>query len=269
MTFLVTALQAEARPLVELFGLKGSDRPSPFRMYHGEELSLVITGVGRVASAAAVGYAFAACGERRDRPWINVGIAGHAEAEVGTAWLAHKISDKATGRTWYPSLVFEPPAATAEVVTVDRVESRFEDDALYDMEASGFAAVASRMAVVELIQVLKIVSDNLDAPASELDGERVSTLVAARSAEIAQLVSATRDLAARLRVVPVELEPWIEGRRFSVSQRRKLKSLLSRLSVLESGNGVPPSELENCRSASGLLAALEQRLRDHGASYQP
>lgn len=271
MTFLVTALQSEARPLVDFFHLEGSDAASPFRSYRNGELTLVVSGVGRVASAAATAHAFARAGEPRNRPWLNVGIAGHRSAEVGSCWLANKVFDPSNERAWYPSLVFDSRLPTAEVVTVDRPESRFERDALYDMEASAFFAIASRFAPVELVQVVKIVSDNRGAPASGLEPAEVSRLIGAHVETIAALVEQTRgladELAGRLVNVPVELESWIGDRHVTVSQRRKLSDVLRRLAVLEGDAGPSPGEFSGAEDARELLLALEERLEQGGVGF--
>ena len=271
MIFLITALQSEARPLVDFFHLGGSDASSPFRTYRNGELTLVVSGVGRIASAAATAYAFARAGEPRNRPWLNVGIAGHPSAEVGSCWLANKIFDPSNGRAWYPSLVFDSRLPTAEVVTVDRPESRFEREALYDMEAAAFFAIASRFAPVELVQVLKVVSDNREAPASGLEPAEVSRLIGARVETIAALVKQTRgladELAGRLVNVPLDLEPWIGDRHVTVSQRRKLSDLLRRLAVLEGEVGPSPGEFSGAEDARDLLLALEERLERQGVAF--
>lgn len=270
MIFVVTALHAEARPLLEHFGLEGSDAAAPFRTYRSSEMLLVVSGVGRVACAAATAYAFAHAGEPRDRPWINVGIAGHRTWPVGACRLARKISEASSDRTWYPSLVFDPGIPTADVVTVDRPESRFEGHALYDMEASAFFAVASRVAPVELIQVLKVVSDNRSEPAEGLKPADLSRLVRNRIEEIASLIAGTASLAdsvaSRTTRVP-DPAAWMGERRFTVSQRRRLEELLRRLTVVEEGAELRPDGFETAVSAAELLRNLEERLESRGAGF--
>jgi len=184
MTFLVVALQSEAQPLVRRFGLSACDRTEPFRLYQGDwqggEVTLVVSGIGRVASAAASAYLFGRAGQPRERPWINIGIAGHREEEVGRAYLAHKISEPASASSWYPRLVFDPPVPTAEVITVDTPEETFAEPALYDMEAAGFFATASRFSRVELIHVLKVISDTRESPVERLTPAIVSGLIEQR-----------------------------------------------------------------------------------------
>lgn len=267
MTFLVTALQSEARPLVRFFGLRGTDAPAPYRMYRSKEITLVVSGVGRIASAAATAYVFAQAGDPRNRPWINVGIAGHATAEIGSAWLAHKISTEGGRRAWYPSLVFDPGVPTAEVVTVDDPESQFERDAIYDMEASAFFAIASRFALVELVQVVKVVSDNRQTPASRLTPADVSKLIGKRTGVIADLVEKTRSLVDRIAEPTIDPQPWTEGRHFTVSESRRLLDLLRRLTLVEGEATLSPADYAQAGEARGLLLALEGRLRELGAAF--
>lgn len=270
MTFLVAALPSEAKPLVEFFGLRLADSGSPFRVYGGNGLTLIVSGVGRAASAAATAYAFARAGEPRGRAWINVGIAGHRDAEIGSCWLATKIREPSSDRSWYPGLAFSAGIPGAEVVTVDRPEGLFERAALYDMEASAFFATASRFSPVELIQVFKVVSDNRDQPARGLDAAKVSRLIAERTEELAGLVRRIGELEADLTGRSVEspdLAPWLGERHFTFSQRRQLGELLRRLEVLE---GEP---VEACAAALGapdaraLLRSLEERLRRQGVGF--
>ena len=138
MIRLVVALACEARPLIALYQLEATGGGGAFRTFRSEEVSLVISGPGKEAAAAATRYLHSFCGGGRDRAWINVGIGGHARYPVGQAVLAHKIMDSATSETFYPPLVIHRPCLTGEVLTVERPEDRYEGEAVYEMEAAGF-----------------------------------------------------------------------------------------------------------------------------------
>ncbi len=266
MTFLVVALQSEARPLVGHFRLSGTDAPGPYRLYRNDRITLVVSGIGRIACAAATAYAFARAGEPRNQPWVNIGIAGHANIALGSARLAHRIVDRPTERAWYPSLVFEPPVATAEVVTVDRPELDLPGNALFDMEASAFFATASRFGAVELVQVLKVVSDNRESPVAKIDKALVSRLIEGHLESVAAILDETEALALRLDRRSPDLTEWRRTARFSVSQSRRLAELLERLEVVEK-RALSPLELPRLEGAREILAALERRLRLRGAAY--
>ncbi|MFQ5525799.1 MAG: hypothetical protein ACE5GX_06005 [Thermoanaerobaculia bacterium] len=266
MTFLMVALQSEARPLVRHFGLTGTDAPSPYRIYGSDEITLVVTGVGRVACAAATAYAFAHAGEARNRAWINVGIAGHASAAVGSARVANKITERGTGRAWYPNLVFDSPVPTAELVTVDEPELNGPGEALYDMEGSAFFAVASRFSVIELLHVFKVVSDNDRHGLSRIDRVEVARLIGAQLDAVETIVAEAGRLARHFDRQAPDLEPWTSSRRLSVSQTRMLADLLARLRVLEASEPLP-SEFSQLAGGRELLAALEERVRRQGLAF--
>ena len=123
-----------------------------------------------------------AAGPAGEAAWLNVGIGGHRTLPLGEIVLAQPgDADAAADQIWCPSLVFEPPCATATVTTVDRPETGYPEDTVYEMEAAGFCAAAARFASAELIQVVKVISDNAAAPPERLTAGRVEELIAAVS----------------------------------------------------------------------------------------
>lgn len=259
MIHIVTALMAEARPIIDRLGLRAAPQ-SPFRTFVGEEIELVVSGIGASAAATAVGYAAGGSGRGSDA-WLNVGIAGHRDAEPSLAGLAHKVVDTSSGRRWYPPAAFDPPCPGFEVRTVSEVERVFEDDALYDMEAAGFYAAAIRFATSELVQVLKVVSDNRQQAPERLTARSVAALVESRLPEIESLLEALRELSdcVALRLQPPgHLATFLEARHFTVSQKRQLERLLRRREAL--GRASEPSEFGPEASARAVLAALGREL---------
>ena len=196
MIRLVVALPAEARPLIRRLGLSrdaGADRPT----WRAQGIALVISGVGRRAAAAAVA---GLAGEEPpgEAAWINVGVAGHRDLPLGEIVLAHKVVGGGDGGAWHPSPVFEPPCATATVTTVDRPETGYPGETVYDMEAAGFCAAAARLASAERIQVVKVISDNAAAPPDRLTAARVEELIEARLDTIVEIAEGTAALAGEL-----------------------------------------------------------------------
>lgn len=259
MTHVVTALLAEARPIVNHFGLRPAAE-RPFQTFAGDGIDLIVSGIGASASATAVGYAAARNG-RDARAWLNVGIAGHRDAEPGTAGLANKVVDAASGRSWYPPGLFELPCRGVEVRTVADVERRFEDDAFYDMEAAGFYPAALRFATGELVQVLKVVSDNRERTPERLTAASVAALVESRLPEVEALLAELGELAGLLAqrlAPPAQLPAFLDAWHFTVSQKRQLERLLRRRETLGR-----PAELEGFAQASSardVLASLRKGL---------
>ena len=91
--------------------------------------------------------------------WINAGIAGHRTADLGICFLANKILHQETGEVYYPSLHMGVKS-TEMLITVDKPERLYTQEAAYDMEAAGFFKAAAECSEIELISTVKVVSDN-------------------------------------------------------------------------------------------------------------
>ena len=160
----VVALQAEARPLAERFGLAPLAEPHAFHVYRGERGWAIVAGHGKVSAAAATSYLHLLAGGEVGQAWLNVGIGGHSQRPVGDAVIAHKIQDAASGVAWFPPLVVDLPCPTAPVLTLERLEEEeYTPPWVHDGEAAGFYPTACRFATSELVQSYKVISDNPEA----------------------------------------------------------------------------------------------------------
>ena len=138
MICLTVALPAESRPLIDFYRLKPRAAKGAFRIYRNESIALVVSGVGRIAAAAATAYLHAVTDEQRNCGWLNIGIAGHAEHTVGTGILASRITDSSTGTSWVAAPVPDLTISTGPLVTVEAPETHYPETVMYDMEAAGF-----------------------------------------------------------------------------------------------------------------------------------
>lgn len=242
MKCLVVALDAEARPLLDRYGLRADRTAKGFRVYRAAATALIVSGVGRIASAAATAYLQAYLGQAQAHAWLNIGIAGHAHRPLGHACIAHKIVAAHAGQSWYPPPVVHELCESATLLTVDRPLDGYPDDALVDMEAAGFYPTACRFASAELVQVLKVISDNSAHPASELSAPEVIDLIAARLDTVDAVLQALAGLAdelAGLSAEPIAYRELIARLRASESQRRRLRDLLRRWQVVCPGQALP------------------------------
>lgn len=258
MTHFVVALSCEARPLLRHYGMEHDLASSGYRLFRSADDDLIVSGVGKTAAAGATAW-LAAATANRDAPWINVGIAGHRSLARGEGLVAHRIVDDGTGRSWYPPRLFSGNYASSAVISVDKVEDRFEREAAYEMEAAGFWPTANRFATAELVQCYKVVSDGLQCPARELTAEVIEELVESRVDEIERLATDLRDLHTQLPEISIDLEPFLSRWRLSVSQQRQLASLLRRWSALR------PTAVEAGLSDE-LVECLESEESIHNAS---
>lgn len=193
MMQLVIALNAEARPIIDCFNLKEHGSLGLFPIYRGHDISLVISGVGRMAAAAATAYLYSTTGEHSGCGWLNIGVAGHAQWCCGAGVLANRIVDASTLRCWRPYQIHNIPIASAPLITVDSPETEYPEEMIYDMEAAGFYFVASRCTASELVQCYKVISDNRYTSTATVTPNRVRQLISDRLADIDTLMQRIAD----------------------------------------------------------------------------
>ena len=259
MIRLVVALAAEAKPLIHHYGL--SAEPGSYLWYRSDCMSLVVSGTGKRAAAAATAYLHAKTGESPFAAWLNFGVAGHRSRLPGDLVVAHTVTDRGSGQRWYPTRLSGPPLEAVEVATVEQPETVFTDDAVFDMEASGFYSTALRFSTTELVQTLKLVSDNRTTSFARLTAARVRDLSAEALESVGSFVEHVRGLAVILSAPPLDLEPFRERFRLTATQGRKLARLLARWRILEPNAERTPTHFVGARNASEWIARLEDRLR--------
>ena len=194
MIRLVVALPSEARPLIRRFGLARVEGGEA-RVWRGGQTALVVSGIGRAAAASATA-SLGAAEPSGKAAWLNIGIGGHRTLPLGEVVLADEVIDGTGGPGWRSSPAFEPPCALATVTTVDRPETAYPQETVYEMEAAAFCAAAARYTSPELIQVVKVISDNAAAPPDRLTAGRVEELIQGRIETIALIVERTAALLA-------------------------------------------------------------------------
>lgn len=272
---LVTAMAVEAQPVVRRLKLQAA-KPSPvaegeypFRLYQQGETALVVSGMGKASAAAATAWAASRLEGSGPFAFLNFGSAGHRHRPVGEALLAQEVRDRGSGRRWFPPLVFDLPCATAPVITVDRIETSFEDDGLYEMEASGFLETALRFTSAELVQCLKFVSDNTSEPVANLGLERIGEL-AEQSLDTLEAVMAEIETLALVvessRAVPPHEELGDAGLRFSVTQQRQLRRLQERWQALRGDEPIPQEIFSGARGRKEALSALKRAVEEAARS---
>jgi nucleoside phosphorylase len=266
----VVALQAEARPLVDRFGLEPLPESHAFHIYRGERGWAIVAGLGKAASAAATAYLHLLSGGEPGQVWLNVGIGGHSQRDVGGAFIAHKIQDAASGLAWYPPLVVDPPCPTAPFLTVERVEEEYAPLWVHEMEAAGFYPTACRFSTSELVHSFRVISDNPEATLARAPSASfVEGLIRQNLDPIESFGTALLALARELFVLAADppgyreiLARWP----FSLAEQRRLRRLLQRLAVLAPGDAVlpltPPDRPGPPERGRDILWALEARLAE-------
>ena len=150
MTGIVCAYLKEAKPLIKYFNLKKINEK--FNIYENENISLIISGQGRLNSAIATTYLLS---RRKISNIINFGIAGSSEFKIGEIFLINKINDK-----YFPDILYSHPFRESEIICFDEVITDGEYK-LVDMESEGFFKACVKFLKSHQIHLIKTVSDNL------------------------------------------------------------------------------------------------------------
>ena len=260
---IVTALKIEALPIIEFYQLKRIEGNLAFPIYTNGNLFLVVSGIGKVRSAAATSYLHVKSGNLENQPYLNIGIAGHHSTVTDTAVIANKITDQAAGNSWYPSQLIFDSLERSALVTVDTVESQYKNDSAYDMEASGYHPIALRITSAELVQTLKVISDNPVDSAETLDSIRIETLIGNHIDKIDSFSRHLQTLSHAITSSAPEywkLQPFLERWHFSVTQEHQLRKILVRWSLLTQKENPLTSIPLNCKNANQAIKTLENEL---------
>jgi len=153
---IVVAMKREALPLISYWNLKKNRKK--FYSNKKKGINLIISGIGKKKSEKATKY----LGEKtcKNSFFLNVGIAGHKNYKLGEITLVSKVTDNKTKYNWYPSLLWKTKIKKTPLITVGFPKIRYTTNFLYDMEASGFFKGAREFVGPEMVQCIKIISDN-------------------------------------------------------------------------------------------------------------
>lgn len=162
----VIALKIEAINFIKLYNLKiYNSSKSVFKIYYNPESNiwLVISGVGNVNAAAATIHLYDISSKNLKNIWINFGMAGSKNQEIGDLFKVNKVIYKVGNKvkSYYTSALINNKLKSKEIISVDKPEINFKKaEILFDMEAYGFIKTVEKICARELICIIKIISDN-------------------------------------------------------------------------------------------------------------
>lgn len=260
--FFFTALPCEAKPLIDRFGLKKEMALQEFSLYRNAEYCLTVTGLGKSAMAAGTAYTLAKMNEVENPVLINIGVAGHKCHPLGEILIAEKITDGDSGRNFYPQLIYDIPCRTGSICSVSRPHSQYEENFLYDMEASAFFETAARFTTSELIQSLKVISDNQSSPADTVQAKQVSAWIGESLGILEKLISEMVALQRKIETIePKFYRQAVTTWHFTVSEQLKLKNALLRWDVLMGGKP-PEIDMSAIQKGRDVLRWLDKRMEE-------
>lgn len=171
----VVAFKGEALPIIDFYQLEKVD-DSPYPIFQKDQHSLIISGLGRESTISA-SKALHKVTKRVNLAWMNHGIAGHGGLEVGKAFIAGKLMDDSSEECFYPPQIFEHSMEVSSLKTCSSPTSNYQTNLGYDMEAHAFYKTACQFSSRELVQVVKIVSDNPTHRYDQINPQEVPAMI--------------------------------------------------------------------------------------------
>ena len=221
MIYVVTALYQEAHGFIRELELKKNTAYAPFEVFDNENagIRLVVTGVGEIAAAAVVAAVCAQDGADAADFLINIGCcaaanagadsgcetvdsgmdsgygAAHA-AQIGDLYVCHKITEQATGKTFYPDILYRHPWKERELVTgMQPLQRAAAHGALYDMEAAAVYQAGIRFFSPDRMLFLKVVSDFGITGQERMTAEALTGLLEQHVKEVVAFLTNLREAA--------------------------------------------------------------------------
>lgn len=165
MIYLFTALYAEAALFIKKYHLEKNLENTRFQEFHQEEsgIRLTITGVSEIAAAAAVSSVCTAYKPNKGDTLLNIGTCAHLAGKEGV-FVCNKIIEQATGKTFYPDLLYchalqEETIVTGMLPYNLKLFAENVSGNLYDMEAAAIYQAGSYYFGPHQMIFLKVVSD--------------------------------------------------------------------------------------------------------------
>lgn len=260
MINIVCALHCEARPIIDLYKLSASSN-SVFPVFSNEDMNLVVSGIGKVDTAAAMAYLFAKAAQPKTVAWLNYGIAGHKTAALGQWFNVNKITERSTSTNWYPARYQGTNQKSSALMTVDVPISEYDVDGLYDMEASSFMATALKFSSVELVQVMKIVSDNEEHHLDKIDKKYVQKLMQDNITPLIDMIELLAEKSKEFHAiygVDSMFEECLGKWHFTQYQQKELERLVQRWKIL--GDKSRLEQLKKCIDAKQVIGWFKAEL---------
>lgn len=268
-TFILTALNCEAKPLIDYFGLKKNHNICAFPLYQNPDLklTLVVSGVGIISAAAATAFAAAYLS---DAPvcFVNIGIAGAFDIEIGALRLVNKVSNEA-GKTLYPMGLSYFKLQSAALITHHQ-PAQTQPNTLVDMEGFSFYQTASRFTTLELIHALKIISDNQQQGVEQINAHQVKAWIEQHLETIDSFLMHLSTLAGIYHLPYLKENKLLNtlSKQFHITQyqRFQVKKLLPKIVAFSLENQEITLRAQ-CRSIKEWLANIQTLLQDYSLNF--
>ena len=163
---IITALQDEAKPIIEFYNLSRESKQSDLKVYANNDFSLLITGVGRKKVIDTLPIYLKRI-YNPDSILINIGIAGgnpHS-SKIGNMYYIDKLSSEFSNNKYSFPIIDKIGIDKISLITVEKNINNNDNNIykeLVDMEAAVITELAMKYFDLSKIKILKIVSDHMN-----------------------------------------------------------------------------------------------------------
>lgn len=162
-TLIITALQAEAKPIIERLELRRCDARPDLQLFQKENTFLLISGVGAPKVEKNLRALFSYHLLPTPYSLLNLGIcAAPPTSPLGSLYEVRKVTCETSGQEWeLPCGTSPPPLPLAHLVSVaSPVPDMSRYASLVDMEAAAILRSAQEFSQPAQARILKVVSDH-------------------------------------------------------------------------------------------------------------
>lgn len=257
---IVAALSCEVKALLDRYRAK-KVCDKPFTLFRAEaesvEIDILISGIGALPMATAIGW-LGGYRPAAHRAWLNVGTAGHGSMDLGEAFRVHTSSDILSERKHFPPLIVRSRFVSDEVLSVNAPTSDYPAEGGMDMEAYAFFNAATRFSSNELVQAIKVVSDNPEHSLENLNAQTISALMQPHTEAINEFAfSVATSAHSSISQNNVLVFPEIH---ITHSQHQQLGVLVNKLAALDVLDQALRVQVERSTSTKALFQLLQRRL---------
>ncbi len=178
MLNIITALKAEAVPIIEGLALKPQSSSEGYSIFSGRDVRLGISGMGCANAVLLTDYFLR---QNTSAYWLNFGIAGSAGRQIGELVLAQTVRCQSSAKVWTLSAGMnsglDMNLPVAHIHTVESPQTTYHGDAVYDMEAAGMTAVLSERGLLDNAFFVKIISDGTDRAVESLTKQDIQNML--------------------------------------------------------------------------------------------
>ncbi|MCG8489571.1 MAG: hypothetical protein MI756_19035 [Chromatiales bacterium] len=184
---LLTALPAEAKPLIKCFALQRHQPVGSIPLYKAQGIQLAVSGPGLKSIPPAVSYLHEMTPKGSHPVWLNLGICGHGSLAIGELLYADQVLTP-DGLSWKLHSPLASVANHGPLTCVSSPQAVYQPEMAYDMESSGFIASLTPTTPLDSVHVLKVVSDNPENGFETINAKRVNKLITDQISRIREFI---------------------------------------------------------------------------------